>query len=310
MGRERGAGADVNYAIGIDIGGSAVKAACVSLDGEALSTDSVSTFATDESWPHRVRERVCELEQFHRTPARMIGIAAPGIASRDERSIWWMQGRLAELQGLDWTKFLDRDAKVPVLNDAHAALLGETWKGAAVGCRNLIMLTLGTGVGGAAMVDGRLLRGHLGRAGHLGHISLDPDGPLDIVNTPGSLEEAVGDCSIERRSAKQFQSSLAMCAMMLNGDDDARRIWQRAVRVLAAGITSLINVLDPEVVILGGGIACSDALLFEPLMKELDRIEWRPHDQRVRVVRASAGEYAGALGAAYYAMRQEAGKTV
>src|SRR5438132_1167130 len=76
----------------------------------------------------------------------------------------------------------------------------------------VMMVAVGTGVGGAAMVDGRLLKGHLGRAGHLGHISLGPNGTRDIVNTPGSLEEAIGNCTIERRTAGRFTSTLALAA--------------------------------------------------------------------------------------------------
>jgi glucokinase len=174
------------------------------------------------------------------------------------------------------------------------------WQGAARGCRNVILLTLGTGVGGAAMVDGRILVGHLGRAGHLGHVSLDPAGPGDIVGTPGSLEEAIGDCSIERRSGGRYRST---AALMAADDPEAARIWSESVRALAAAIASFINVLDPERVILGGGIVSAGDRLFRPLAAELDRMEWRPHGRRVNVVAASAGDYAGAVGAAWHAMR-------
>jgi glucokinase len=207
-----------------------------------------------------------------------------------------MQGRLVELQGYDWNRCLRaRSGRVPVLNDAHAALLAELWQGAARGFRNAILLTLGTGVGGAAVVDGRLLRGHLGRAGHLGHISLDPRGRRDIVNTPGSLEEAIGDCTIERRSNGRFRSTAELVAA---DDDEARRIWADAIRALACGIASLVNVLDPEIVIVGGGMIAAGEKLFAPLRKELDEVEWRPHGRAVKIVPATLGEFAGAIGAA------------
>jgi glucokinase len=95
-----------------------------------------------------------------------------------------MQGRLNGLQGFVWTDFLDSPRPVVVLNDAHAALLGEVWKGAARGYNNVILLTLGTGVGGALLIDGRLAQGNIGRAGHLGHVSLNSDGAPDIAGTP------------------------------------------------------------------------------------------------------------------------------
>jgi glucokinase len=211
-----------------------------------------------------------------------------------------MQGRRDEIQGLDWSAYLGTASVVRVLNDAQAALLGEVWQGAARGCRNVLLLTLGTGVGGAAIVDGRLLRGHLGRAGHFGHVSLDPGGLPDIVATPGSLEDAIGDCTIVRRSGGRFRTTAELIA---SNTDDAAEIWQTSIRALACAIASFINILDPERVILGGGMVSAGERLFGPLAAELDRVEWRPHGRRVDVVAAAAGEYAGAVGAAYHALK-------
>ena len=291
-------------AIGVDIGVTNLKTVCVG-DGEILSEDTVSTFATDQGWPARVKERVAELESAHHAQADAVGIAAPGLADPSGRSISWMQGRLAEVQGLDWTEFFQRWHRVPVLNDAHAALLGEVWRGAAVGKRNVVMLTLGTGVGGAAMVDGHLLKGHLGRAGHLGHICLDVDGKPDLVGTPGSLENAVGNCTIAERTSGRFKDTLILASAHSRGDPAASEHWMRMIHALACGLVSLINVLDPEVVIIGGGIAIAGPALLEPLEREMDKLEWRPHGSRVTIVPAKLGEYAGAYGAAWNAMREE-----
>nr|HXE54565.1 ROK family protein [Tepidisphaeraceae bacterium] len=235
-------------------------------------------------------------------PAQAIGLAGPGIAAPDGRSIWWMQGRLDQIQGLNWTEFLSRPIRVSVLNDAQAALMGESWIGAAAGCKNVMLLTLGTGVGGALMVDGRLLRGHLGRAGHLGHICLNSDGNPDITGTPGSLENAIGNCTIEQRTNGRFKSTHDLIAASAAGDADATTAWRRSVRALTCGVASLINVADPEIVVIGGGIARAGAALFDPLRAELDRVEWRPHGKQARVVPAVLGEHAGAIGAARIAM--------
>ena len=291
------------YAIGIDIGVTNVKCVCVSPDGEILSRQSIPTHAGTPDWPSGIKNLVASIEQ-DRGPAMAIGLAAPGIAAPNGSCIWWMQGRLDAVQGLDWTRFLGRSSPVPVLNDAHAALLGEVWLGAAKGSRNVMLLTLGTGVGGALMVDGHLLKGHIGRAGHLGHISLDPDGPRDIVNTPGSLEEAIGNCTIHRRSGGKVESTHDLIAAYQSGDKDAAKIWLRSIHCLVVGIASLINVTDPEVLIIGGGIAAAGDALFKPLEAELEKFEWRPHDQRVRIVPAVLGEYAGAIGAARNSMRK------
>ena len=290
---------DGRYALGIDIGVTNVKWARVTRGGQILDRGTFDTNSNAPNWPESVGRFVDRTEREHGA-ARAIGIAAPGLAAPDGSCIAWMQGRLDAVQQLDWTKFLGRS--VSVLNDAQAALLGEAWIGAAAGSANVMLLTLGTGVGGALMVDGLLLRGHIGRAGHLGHICLNPDAAPDIVNTPGSLEDAIGNCTVARRTHGRFSSTHDLIAAHRAGDPEATDVWLRSVHLLACGITSLINVADPEVVIIGGGIARAGDALLAPLRAALDRLEWRPHGKQVRVVQASLGEYAGALGASRNAM--------
>jgi glucokinase len=190
---------------------------------------------------------------------------------------------------------------VPVLNDAHAALLGEIHAGAARGRRHAYLLTLGTGVGGAVFADGRLLTGRIGRAGHLGHLCLDPDGAPDITRLPGSLEDAIGDQTVAARSGHRFTATDQLVAAYAAGDAEAAAVWRRGIRALACAIASLNNILDPELVILGGGITAAGEHLFGPLARELDQVEWRPLGQGVPVVRATLGEWAGAVGAAFHA---------
>lgn len=290
----------MKYAIGLDIGGTNAKAVCITVRGTILLRKQFPTEEHACHWRERIRELLDSLQRRHR--AAWIGIAAPGLSARDHRSIWWMQGRMSIVEGLDWTALLQPRRPIPVLNDAHAALLGEAWLGAARGLRHVALLTLGTGVGGAILENGRLLQGTIGRAGHLGHICLDPDGPPDVTNLPGSLENAIGECTLAARTHGRFSSTRELLAAAREGDADAKRIWERSVWELACGIASIINVADPEAVIVGGGIARAGNALFSPLRKFLARVEWRPHGHRVRVVRARLGEWAGALGAARYAM--------
>lgn len=291
----------MSYAIGLDVGATNVKAVCVTALGEVFSREQFETHADDPAWPQRVKAGLARIEAA-RGPALFVGIAASGVAAADGSHIRWMRGRLAEVQDLNWSDFLQRP--VPVLNDAQAALLGEVWLGTARGSRNVILLTLGTGVGGAAMVDGRLLRGWLGRAGHLGHICLDLHGHPDIARTPGSLEQMIGNCTIEERTAGAFKSTHDLIAAYRAGDPRAARFWLQSIRALACGIASLVNVLDPEAVILGGGIAAAGDALFDPLAKELKDVMWVLADEQVRVVPAELGEYAGAIGAAWQAIRE------
>ena len=284
-----------SWLLGLDLGGTRLKALAITPDGREIARATAPTSGDD--WQTAVKSCVDQLMENHGRPAA-IGVAAPGLPSKDERTIAHMPGRLPGLEALDWQQFLGFRRPVPVLNDAHAALLGEVWLGAARGLRDVILLTLGTGVGGAILADGKLLRGHLGRAGHLGHISIRADGPPDIVNTPGSLEDAVGNHTLHARSGGKYQSTADLVAAAKSGDESAAAIWQAAIRDLAAGIASFINILDPEAIVVGGGIAEAGDALFIPLAAELDRVEWRPNGHRVPILRATLADWAGATGAA------------
>ena len=292
--------------LGIDLGGSSVKRVVVTNDG-VLVEARVIPFDPEPvgDFLKTIAGRVnADRKQFGE-PGR-IGVSAPGLAALDGQSIASMPGRLDGLVGLDWAQFLRRTDRVPVLNDGQAALLGEAWTGAARGCSNALLLTLGTGVGGAAIVDGHLLRGFCGKAGHFGHLSLDPFGPSDICGTPGSLEDAIGNHNIARRSSGRFASTLDLIDAVRSGDTQAAEVWNRSVQALSAAIASLANVLDPELVILGGGIAAAGDLLFHPVQLHLERFEWRPTGRPLRLVPAQLGEYAGAWGAARNALSNDA----
>ena len=296
----------MKYAIGLDLGGTNVKGLAVTLEGKVLAEANTATLdSAGGTWRKNVRKVYQELQKVVQHEPAYVGLAAPGLPSQDYRSIACMPGRLAGLEGLVWQDYLRFRGPVPILNDAQAALLGEVWLGAAKSARNVFLLTLGTGVGGAAIVDGKLLRGHARRAGHLGHLSLNPLGSLDITGTPGSLEDAIGDCTIKARSQGRFKSTSALVQASRLGDVDARRVWLESVRALAAAVASLVNVLDPEVVILGGGISQAGPALFRPLRTFLDQFEWRPGGVRVRLVAAKLGGRAGAFGAAWNAINLE-----
>src|SRR5437762_2798725 len=238
----------MSYSIGIDLGGTNIKMVVLSNDGELLDYLTCDTGDSDRSWADTIKRNVLEIQAKHGEAACHIGVASPGLAAQDCKSIAYMRGRLEGIEGFVWTDFLASPHPVFVLNDAHAALLGEFWQGAAKGYSNVVLLTLGTGVGGAVLADGRLIKGHIGRAGHLGHISVNSDGAPDIVGTPGSLEEMIGNYNIAERTAGRFHSTRDLVAAHLNGDAEATRIWHRSIFHLAAATASFINAFDPEIV--------------------------------------------------------------
>ena len=285
-------------AIGIDIGTTFVKAVLVTGAGEVISRTQSNT----DDWRSELLRIVERFDgEFGYVPA--IGVSAPGIARRDGRGISWMTGRMAGLVNFDFTSHVKRANHVPVLNDAMAALLGESWLGAARGIEDAVLLTLGTGVGGAILSGGKLLKGYSGRAGHLGHLTIDSAGPLDICNTPGSIEDAIGNHSLTERSSDRFRSTEALVAAYEAGDVEAGEIWIASIRKLAAALASLINIIDPQRIILGGGMIRAGDSLFRPLHAELARVEWRPFGMGIEIVPAELGEWAGAIGSAANVMR-------
>lgn len=293
----------MTYAIGIDLGGTNVKMVAITPTGEILAQSSTLTGEAHlAEWSGRIRDQVAALEGTVGAAAPGIGLAAPGLPARDRRSIGWMPGKVPGLEGFDWTDFLGRAEVVPVLNDAHAALLGEAWLGAARGYHDVLLLTLGTGVGGAILIDGKLHRGVIGRAGHAGHVSLDPNGPPSLLAVPGALELWIGNHTVPARTDGRFRSTAELVKAHQSGDAEATVAWQKSLRALGAAITSLINVLDPEAVILGGGIADAGEALFEPLRGIMDAIEWRPYGTGLPILPASLGSNAGAIGAAKAAL--------
>ena len=295
----------MNWSVGIDVGGTAIKAVVVDAEGTILKRKSLPTNDGADSvaeWTQNARQIIQDFEKEIGSTASSIGISAPGLAAADDRSIAYLPGKMEDIQGFNWTEALNRESLVPVLNDAHAALLGEAWIGAVQGKQNVVLLTLGTGVGGAITSGGRLLKGVIGRAGHLGHMSLDIDGPTSNCGTPGAIEITIGNYTVQERSKGRFSSTRDLVDAHEANDPVATEIWLRSIRALGCAIASYINIIDPEIVVITGGISIVGKTLMDPLNAVLDEVEWRPGGHQVPVVFGKLDMWAGAVGAAYAAL--------
>jgi glucokinase len=298
------------FGVGIDLGGTEIKAAAFRLpDGELLAKATSATrdgeaVSGEPAFLVGARDLLAKLEGQAGGTAACLGVSAPGLADAAGVAIRYMPGRLDGLEGLEWGDALGR-GRVPVLNDAHAALVGEAWRGAADRYDDVVMLTLGTGVGGAAMCGGTLLRGARGRAGHLGHMTVDFEGAPDICGMPGSLEDTIGNATIGERADGRFATTHELVAAHAGGDAFATEVWLRSLRALAASIASLVNILDPRAVIVGGGIAEAGEQLFAPLEALLREREWQPAGARVELLPAKLGAWAGCYGALHNALAQQ-----
>lgn len=291
----------MDAAIGIDLGGTRIKSVLVNDAGNVLHQQYSNT-NDDESatWKNAVKESVMELIQKTNQQKTCIGISAPGLPSPNNEAIAHMPGRMQGLENLIWKNFLDQETYV--VNDAIAALMAEAKFGIAKGKQHVVMLTLGTGVGGAIMIDGKPYQGAFHKAGHMGHMVIDHEGDCDVTGMPGSLEECIGNCTIEKRSEGRFTSTHDLLSAYRNGDEFAQAVWLKSIRQLALGLASITNILSPEIIVLGGGITEAGKDLFEPLQQFMEQFEWRAGGNKVEIVKATYGDLAGAIGAACFAM--------
>lgn len=289
--------------IGIDLGGTRIKAVAIDAAGNVLLQNFQDTNdGDDQVWKNAVAEAVKELTaQLDNVPEN-IGLSAPGLPNDNHTAIAFMPGRMQGLENFTWKDFLDKPAFV--LNDAVAAMMGEARFGAAKNKKNVIMLTLGTGVGGAILIDGKPYQGAFNKAGHFGHMVINDEGDADVTGMPGSLEECMGNCTIYKRSNGKFSSTRELLQAYSAGDEFAKEVWLKSVKRLALGLASLANILSPELIVLGGGIMHAGDHLFQPLQQYMDLYEWQPGGHKTKIVKAVYGEMAGAIGAACFAMTQ------
>ncbi|MFN5480093.1 MAG: ROK family protein [Chitinophagaceae bacterium] len=290
-----------SYAIGLDLGGTRIKSVAVDSSGTVLHQSYRPTDdGNDQVWKQSVASSIEEIiTALGQDP--IVGISAPGLPNAENSCISFMPGRLQGLEQFNWSDYLQR--KTVVINDAVAALMAEARFGACRTAKNAVMLTLGTGVGGAILIDGKPYQGEFNKAGHIGHMVIDDEGEQDVTGMPGSLEECIGNCTILKRSSGRFSSTQALLEAYRKNDSQAADIWLKSVRQLALGIASISNILSPECVVLGGGITEAGEDLFQPLERFLEIYEWRPGGARTQIRKADHGDLSGAIGAAAFAMQ-------
>lgn len=274
--------------LGIDIGGAQIKAGMVDEKGAILASRTIETPPDLETFLPSLHSAIAWLLESTEFPDG-VGVGCKGIINPDSTQVERLPGVLHYLQGLRLNEVVGLPRDVPVFadNDARVALAGEMVWGAAHECQDVVMLTLGNNVGGAVMAGGRLLRGHTGMAGNLGHLTLEPDGAPCACGNRGCLEtvfsaraiEAEAWSAVHRGCASALtrlfrdQPQLATCRTVFQaaaeGDAVARSIVSRAIDRLAAAIAGLLHIFDPELLILGGQVAGAGTDLFVPLRQEV-----------------------------------------
>jgi glucokinase len=303
--------------LGIDIGVGNIKAGMVDEAGAILAARTLATPPDLDSFLPSLQEAVRWLQEATAKPAA-VGVGCKGTVDPDSTRIEMLSGGLHYLEGLRLTDLIGLPQDVPVFADnaARVALAGEMVWGAAHGHDNVLMLTLGMGVGGAVVTDGRILRGHSGIGGNLGHVTVEPEGAPCVCGNRGCLETVFSARAIEgelwsavRRGCASSltrlfreQPQLATCRTIFQaaseGDGLAQTIIAKAIRRLGAAVAGLLHVFDPELVIVGGQVADAGADLLVPLREEVWPRSRGLLGRDVPLVEQEVGDKSGIVGAA------------
>jgi glucokinase len=313
------------YIVGLDMGGTNVRCAAVSSAGKVLllirgparATSAASEVA--ENIVTQVRALQDEARRRGMGSPRAIGVAVPGPLNVYTGTV------MAAPHVAAWRAFPLRDhleaslgRRVVVDNDANAWALGEFWRGAAQGYRNVVLLTLGTGVGGGLIVDGKLVHGRSGMAAELGHVMVQPDGIPCDCGAHGCLESYASASGIERMLVRGIGSRRKFPARYLDlegnfsvrgltraarlGDRVAIKIFEDSGHYLGIALASFINIFNPDLVVIGGGVAGALPFMRRVMTAEVRDRAFTVMSRETRIVRAALGPLGGVVGAAYAAI--------
>ncbi len=283
-------------AVGVDIGGTRLRVAIIAQDGTILGRAKAASSPDPETVVSRIEALIAGLDI---TSATAIGLGVPGRVDFAARRM--VSGGFVDLSGLPVAERLEQRFGLPVVmdNDCTMALIAEAAIGAARGLRNVLMLTIGTGIGGAILENGRIPRGR-GAAGQLGHIAIDPNGRACVCGKRGCVETVSSGTALGRHVAEAGLSAGATAADLLArrdaGDAKAAAVLMAWATPLRMAIESLVTVADPDLVVLGGGLGV-DAL------RALSAVPAARSWFGCPIVAASLGDDAGVIGAGLAALR-------
>ncbi len=307
--------------IGVDLGGTNLRTALVDHNGEILDKHKEATRAAD-GWKKIVerlidnikRQRGIGVEKGVHVSA--VGVGAPGVILVD-KGIVVKSPNFPDWNNLPLKAELEKALNIPVFieNDANAAALGEVWRGEGKDSKSMILLTLGTGVGGGIVLGSKIWHGADGMAGEIGHMTLIPDGRQCTCGNTGCLEMYVSARGIVQSYRDELEKQKQPGASALKeitsekvyqdareGDAAARQVMKEMGRMLGIGIASLINIFNPEMVVIGGGVKDAWPLFIGATHEEVMKRAFQVPAERTLIVPSSLGDNAGMIGAAAVAL--------
>jgi glucokinase len=293
--------------LGVDLGGTSVKLALVDETGRIREFTNVETSRAPAKLAASLREAV---SPWLNAGARVLGTGV-GVAGdvdpvrgvvRFAPNLRWKNVPLAghfQKAKFPGPLYFDNDATAAAWGAFHVERQGRS--------QNLVVLTLGTGVGGGLVFDGRLYRGATGTAGEIGHLTVDPEGAACACGSRGCLEAYLGGAAMlawanrearRRRTGRHYESPKHLEDEAKAGDALARETWTRAGRALGIGLSSLLNLLNPDTILLTGGVAKASPLLLPAARREMTRRSFATPRRAARIVVSSQNQSLGVVGAA------------
>lgn len=317
---------DTYYSVGIDISPTKAKAVVMNLNGKVITSckTSIQDPKDVKGVVHAVSDLIVQVIYESRVPPSVvigIGVGMPGILDTEQGFVvfspnfYWENVHLIELIEDDLRKKTDLKLSISIDNSNRALALGEQYFGAAIGNEFFICINLGYGIGAAAIENGELSTGASGTAGEFGHIVVEKDGPLCACGNYGCLEAMASGKAIAQQARNMVASGIDTNILKLaegniknieaktvfeaakTGDLAAANLVRRAAEYIGIGIASYINLLDPEKIVLAGGMSCESDLI-EQIQKSVLVRRMRFAGRRVKLQVSNLGEYATAIGAA------------
>lgn len=313
------------YAVGVDIGGTKINAGAITRSGEVLVTHTLPTLAGYSSIMERVEEIIAAVAAVLERELPYISLKGIGIGTAGQ--VDWANGSIRSatdiLPGYTGTpirRHIQERFGLPVYvdNDVNVLALTEKYLGVGRDSKHLICLALGTGVGGAVMIDGEIVHGVWGGAGEMGHLCVDFHGRPCVCGSVGCLEQYASGTAIATLMNEKLAdldlggvpiNSREVISRWLEGNDpNAALVMDEVIAALGAGVASLIHIFNPEVVIIGGGVAEAGEPLFARLRKEVGKRAMVSLAAGVRIEPAFQGNWSGMIGAGLQVWEYEDGQ--
>ena len=314
--------------LGVDLGGTKILTAVTNYQGKMLSRDHSITPAQKghEAVIQSILEsayRALEQADVAVSALTAIGVGAPGI-SNPETGILFTSPNLPRWRDVPLRDIMQErlGKRTFLINDANAAALGEFYFGAARGARNFIYITISTGIGGGIVIDGKIYGGAIGAAGEVGHMTIDDNGPICNCGNKGCWETLASGTALAREARHRIEEGVRtsileyaegevekVTAQVIHkaaeqGDSLAKELIARTGYYVGVGLANLINIFNPELIVIGGGLSNIGDMLLEPAFEVAGERAYKEAFQTVRFASAELGRNSGVLGAAAFALRE------